>query len=53
MTAAHWVIVLAVFGALLIFAGAWFLSNPLALFGVAFMVPLLLVLGFTYARKMQ
>ena len=53
MTVARWLWILAVIGALLTFAGAWFLSNPLALFGAALMVPLLLVLGFTYARKLQ
>ena len=53
VTAARWLWLLAIIGALLIFAGAWFLLTPLRLFGVALMVPLLLVLGFTYARKMQ
>ncbi|MDJ0337422.1 hypothetical protein [Cryobacterium sp. PH31-O1] len=39
MTAPRWLIILAVIGALLTLAGAWFLSNLLALFGVALMVP--------------
>ena len=52
VTIAHWLWLLAVIGALFIFAGAWFLLTPLRLFGVALMVPLLLVLAFTYARKM-
>ncbi|WP_158251252.1 hypothetical protein [Cryobacterium sp. Y11] len=52
MTATHWVIVLAVIGAIFIFTGSWLLwPLPIICLGFAFMAPMV-VLAFIQIKDM-
>jgi len=47
---AHWSQALFALGTIAMLAGAWYLSNPLSLLGVALMVPMM-ALVFIYVRN--